>query len=278
MVPKRYFASMKNSLLLFFITISLYTHSQDGKFNFGARNASIAGASVTLGDSFSLFNNVGGLGRVESHNAFIGYQNRFGIKEFQVVGAGVIYHTEIGNAGIGFYRFGDDLFSQQRIHLGIGNKFQMVSLGASIDLIQYTVSSVGTKRVLSIEFGGIAEITPELFFGAHIFNLNQVDLIKETGEKIPTTMKGGISYRPNSELFINLEIEKDLEFDEIFKAGLEYQIVENVFVRTGISTQPLLSGFGVGFRPKKLLFDYSYTSNSNLGSIHEISLCYSPQE
>ncbi len=258
--------------------VAICSHSQDGKFNFGARNSGVGGASVTLGDHYSLFNNVGGLGRVENHHVFGGYQNRFGITEFQVIGAGAIYHSEIGNAGVGFYKFGDDLFSQQRFHLAIGNKFQLVSLGIGADLIQYNISSVGTKRAIALEFGGIAEITPQLFFGAHIFNLNQVDLVKETGEKVPTVMKGGLSYRPNEELYINVEVEKDLDFDEIIKAGIEYQVVENVFVRTGISTQPFLSAFGAGFHPKKLRFDYAYTNDSNLGAIHEVSLAYSFQQ
>jgi len=269
---------MKKLLSHFFITFSLYTHSQDGNFNLGARHASLAGASVTIGDAYSLFNNIGGLARVENHVVFGGYQNRFGIKEFQVVGAGAIYHTAYGNAGLGFYKFGDKLFSQQRIHLGLGNRFQMVSLGASIDFIQYRISTIGTKQAISIEFGGIAEITRQLFFGAHIFNLNQADLVKETGEKMPVIMKGGISYRPNDELSLNLEITKDLVFEEVIKFGLEYQIVENIFVRTGISTQPFLSAFGVGFHPTKLRFDYAYTKNSNLGAIHELSLGYSFQK
>ncbi len=252
-------------------------YAQDGKFNFGARNSGLGGASVTIDDHYSLFNNVGGLGDVESHYVFAGFQNRFGIKEFQVIGAGAIYHTEIGNAGFGFYKFGDDLFSQQRLHFAIGHKLQLVSLGVSADLIQYSVSTIGTKQAVVLEFGGIVEISPKLFFGAHIFNLNQVDLEKETGEKIPTVMKGGISYRPSEELLINAEIEKDLDFDEIIKAGIEYQVVTNVFIRTGISTKPFVNAFGIGFHPKRIQFDYSYAEDANLGSIHEISLSCSIQ-
>ncbi len=268
---------MKVIHLLFFILIGAQSFSQDGKFNFGARNSGLGGASITLDDQYSLFNNVGGLGRLENHYIFGGYQNRFGITELQIVGAGAIYHTEIGNAGFGFYRFGDNLYSQQRLHLAIGNKFQIVSLGLAADVIQYNVSSVGTKRAIAIEFGGIAEITSQLFFGAHIFNLNQVDLVKETGEKIPTVMKAGVSYRPSKELLINIEVEKDLDFDEIIKAGIEYQVIENVFVRTGFSTQPFLSAYGAGFHPNKLHLDYSYSIDSNLGAIHEVSLAFSFQ-
>ncbi|MFK7954400.1 MAG: hypothetical protein AB8B73_16225, partial [Ekhidna sp.] len=188
---------MKHLLLSLLLISSLYGHSQDGKFNFGARSAALGGASLTLGDEFSLFNNVGGLGLVENHSVFAGYQNRFGLTEFQTIGAGAIYNTGIGNAGVGFYKFGDDLFSQQRIHLAIGNKIQMVSLGLGVDLLQYNIATLGSRQLIAIEFGGIAEISEQFAFGAHIFNLNQAKLSKETNERVPTIMKGGFSYRPS---------------------------------------------------------------------------------
>ena len=269
---------MKQAMVILITFYSIKTLGQDGRYNFGARNSGIAGSSVTLGDRYSLFNNIGGLGRLENHSVFAGYQNRFGIQEFQVLGAGAIYHAEIGNAGIGFYRFGDDLFSQQRVNLAIGNQFQMVSLGLGVDLIQYNISGIGTKQVIALQFGGIAEITPHLFFGAHIFNLNQVDLVKETGEKIPTVMKAGLSFRPTEELMINTEIEKDLDFREIIKGGIEYRIVRNIVLRTGVSTRPFLSSFGIGIQFKRFILDYSYSHHSILGAIHESSLAYTFQE
>ncbi|MEM7297940.1 MAG: hypothetical protein AAF391_06705, partial [Bacteroidota bacterium] len=91
----------------------------------------------------------------------------------------------------------------------------------------------------------------------------------------PPVMKGGFSYRPTEELMLNVEVEKDLDFDEVFKAGLEYQIIKKVFIRTGISTEPFLSAFGVGFHPKNLKFDYAFSNDSRLGNVHELSVSYS---
>ena len=136
------------------IPYCLLSYSQDGHFNFGARYSGLAGASVTIGDQYCLFNNVGGLGLVENHSVFAGYQNRYGLPEFQVIGVGAVYMTKFINTGIGYYRFGDDLFNQQRIHVALGNKIQMVSLGGSIDIVQYHVKTVGTKRVVAFQFGG----------------------------------------------------------------------------------------------------------------------------
>lgn len=266
---------MKPILLLLLAIFSFSSSAQIGSFNLGGRSAGMAGASLTLGDEFSLFNNIGGLGRVENHAAFASYQNRYGVSQFQAIGAGAIYTMDIGNAGVGFYKFGDDIYSEQRIHLAVGNKIQMVSLSLGVDVLQYNVSTVGTSTALALQFGGIAEITKQLRFGAHVFNLNQAKFDSETGERIPTVMKGGLSYRPSDELMLNMEVEKDLDFNELFRAGIEYQIIEKVFVRTGISTQPFLGAFGVGFHPKNLKFDYAFSNDSKLGSIHEISVAYS---
>lgn len=265
---------MKLTFSILSFTLTLACLAQDGKYNFGARSSGMAGASLTVGDEYSLFNNIGGLGLMENHAAFAGYQNRYGITEFQVIGGGAVYSHDIGNAGIGYYKFGDDLYSEQRVHLAIGSSLQLVSLGLGVDLIQYHIATVGTQNVLAIQFGGIAEITPQLVFGAHIHNINQAQLVAETDERVPTVMKGGFSYRPSDELMINLEVEKDLDFDEVFKAGLEYQIVENVYIRTGISTEPFFGAFGVGFHPKNLKFDYSFADDSRLGNVHELSLAY----
>lgn len=241
----------------------------------GARNAAMGGATTTLGDQWSLFNNIGAMGLIEGDHAFTSYQNRFNVAEFQTVGAGFIHDFGGLVGGVGFYRFGDEFFSEQRVNLAFGHKLDRVSLGVSVDYLQYNIATVGSKGSMVIEFGGVAEITEKIQFGAHIFNVNQANLVKETNEKIPTVMKAGLSFLPTEGLIINVETEKDLDYDEVFRVGLEYQIVENFFIRTGLSTEPFNGAFGVGFRPKRFQVDYAFSNDSNLGSVHEVSLSYS---
>jgi len=256
------------------VILCLSAHAQSGKFPMGARNAALGGASVTLADQWSVFNNVGAMGLLDGDFAFTSYQNRFGISELSTMGAG--YVRDFGNsaAGVGVFRFGDEFFSEQRVNVAFGHQLDRVSLGASIDYLQYNIATVGSRGVMVIEFGGVAEITKQIHFGAHIFNLNQATLVKGTYERIPTVMKAGLSYRPSDDLLFNIETEKDLDFDEVFKAGLEYRIVERVFVRTGFRTAPFNGSFGIGFRPKQFQFDYAFSNDTNLGAIHELSVSY----
>jgi len=265
---------MKQIVCLIAIFSGLNTYSQIGSFNLGARSSAMGGASLTLPDEYSLFNNIGGLGRIERASAFASYQNKYGVSQFQVIGAGAVHPFRLANAGVGFYKFGDDLYSEQRVHLAISNQIQLVSLGFGVDLLQYNLSSIGSSRAVAIQFGGIAEITPQLRFGAHIFNLNQAKVDRESGEKIPTVMKAGLAFLPSEELILTAEVEKDLDFKEIVRAGVEYKLVESVYLRTGISTEPFLGSFGLGFHPRNLKFDYAFSRDSRLGNSHEVSLAY----
>ncbi len=265
---------LKLTINLLWVTLPFLCFSQDGIFNFGARDAGLAGASVAVADLYSLFNNVGNLGSIENHGMVLGYQSRYHVAAFQVVGAGAIYVSPVGIGGIGFFKFGDETFSQQRIHLAFGHKIQLISLGFGLDVLQYRISTVGTQHALAIQFGGVVELSSKWRFGAHVFNLNQAQLDRETNEPIPTVMKAGFSYLPTNELMLNVEIEKDLDFEELFKVGLEYQLIKHVFLRTGINSAPFLSAFGLGFHPKRLSIDYSYANHARLGSTHELSIGY----
>lgn len=248
--------------------------AQNGKYPMGARQSAMGGASVVLKDQWGIYNNPGVLSLVEGSHVFATYQNRFNIAAFQVMGAGYVQSVGSFKAGAGFYRSGDDLFSEQRFNLAVSHQLDRVSLGVSVDYLQYDISTVGTKGVMVMEFGGLAEITDQIHFAAHIFNLNQAELVSEGNEKIPTVMKAGLSFRPTTDLILSVETEKDLDFDEVFKVGVEYQVVENVFLRTGLNTEPFNGAFGVGFYPSSFQFDYAFTNDTNLGAIHEVSVSY----
>ncbi|MBV6647100.1 MAG: hypothetical protein KI790_16705 [Cyclobacteriaceae bacterium] len=245
---------------------------QDGDYSVGARHAGLGGSSVSLGDSYSLFNNVGGLGRVDATTAFVSYQNRFNLSEFQVVAGGFVYQTKPANFGVSFYRFGDELFSQQKASLHIGNKIQMVSLGASLSFVQYHIESLGSRTKAVIEVGGVVEILPQLILGASVFNINQTNLTEN--QSIPFMMKAGLSYHPTPALMINIETEKDLELDAFFKAGLEYHLIEKVALRTGFRAHPFRGSIGAGFSLKRFQLDYAFSDLSGIGSIYDLSISY----
>jgi len=253
---------------------SLELSAQNGRFDLGSRANGMGNASVTLADGWSMFNNIGGLARVENTMAMFTYQNKYGVPEFNTFGGGFVKPMLNGVAGIGVFRFGDDLYNEQKINLGFSNQFGLTSLGLNLNYLQYNIEGAGTKGILMLDFGGLATITDHLVFGAQVTNINQAELSSFTGEKVPTVMTAGLSYRPSNGLMLNAEIEKDLDFDAYFKIGLEYEIVKKVKIRTGLVTEPFESAFGIGFAPSAFDVDYAFRNNPNLGDIHELTITY----
>ena len=191
---------------------SLNLCAQNGRFDLGARATGMANASVTLGDSWSMFHNIGGLARVESSIAVFSYQNKYGIPEFATFGGAFVKPMLNGVAGVGVFRFGGDLYNEQKINVGFSNQFGFTSLGLNVNYLQYNIEGVGSKGMIILDFGGLATLTEQLVFGAQITNINQAELSSFSGEKVPSVMTAGMSYRPQKGLMLNAEIEKDLDY------------------------------------------------------------------
>lgn len=241
----------------------------------GGRASGMANTSVTLTDSWSLFNNPGGLAGIKQTHLMFCYDNRFGIGGLQSMAAGAAMPLKHGSMGLSVQKLGDALYSEQMAGIAFSHKISHVQLGIKANYVQIHVSDLGTKGALLMEFGGVATITPVLFFGAHVYNFNQAKLASYQDERIPTVMKTGLSYRPTSQLMLNLEAQKDIDFPAMVKAGVEYQIVKHVYLRTGISTRPGISHFGMGLHKKKFLLDYALRTHTTLGLSHHLSVTVS---
>lgn len=263
---------MKAWLCFFLFVFSYHLSAQNGDFRLGARSAGLGGTSTTLIDSWSIFNNAGAIGALDQSAGMLSYQNRYDISAFQVVGGAYVHHTDVVNAGLSFFRFGDDLFNQQKMTLAVGNSFDQVSLGLGVSFVQYNIESLGSEQAVILEFGGMATLTEQLTLGAHAYNITQSRI--SDLETLPTVLKAGLAYTPIKALLISLEVQKDLDFDAILRAGLEYEIVKNVWVRTGFNTEPFKSAFGGGWKWKSFVVDYAFNDQSDLGAIHEVSLTY----
>lgn len=270
-VMRRFFLS-----LLFILSQIPIAQAQLENPGLGGRAKGIGNASVTLRDHWALFNNIGGLAKVRKITGQIAYDNRFGITNFQTFALGIVMPIKVGVAGLSVSRFGDNLYNEQKLGLGYSHQIKNVSLGAKINYVQISIQDLGSKGTFAFEFGGIARLSKEVVFGAHIYNFNQGTLNTSFGdsEKIPVIMKAGLSYAPIKALMLNIETEKDIDLPATFKAGLEYEIIPKIFIRTGIQTKPFINFFGVGFAPKWFHLNYALTTNDALGMSHHLSFTY----
>lgn len=243
----------------------------------GGRAAGMANTSLNFTDPWAFFNNIGGISGVKQWSVMTAYHQPMNFAPFQTFVAGILTPLPYGVAGMGISRFGDELFSHQKISLGYAFETNQVHLGLKINYQQIQIQDLRGVRAFSFEFGGIARFIPKLSFGAFVSNFTNNAFRTESGpdETIPVVLRSGFSYQPIEALLINAEVEKEIDQDIRVKTGLEYRLIKNVFLRTGLQIKPLVNSFGVGFHTKSILLDYALESNSlGTGLAQHLSLTY----
>jgi hypothetical protein len=240
----------------------------------GARANGLGYASACLQDEWALFNNVAGLSTLDHQSAFSTYDWQPSIPLGNRMAAGIGLPTKLGVAGAGFFRFGDNVYSEQIFSAGFANQFGLASLGVKINYIQYNAEGFGRKGLVTVSLGGIAEITPQLKIGAHIININQPRLSSSEEETLSTTLIAGLLFAPTEKVLISTEVEKVLEFNPTWKVAIEYLPLTTVALRTGFNLHPSAAFFGAGFRRKKIRLDYALQYSVITGTGHQASISY----
>lgn len=255
------------------ITINL-VYAQSTHTLMGARSAGMGYASSGNHDNWSIFNNPGGLGIINKSTAAFAYEARPWLMGANRMAAAFNATLRKINFSAGMYRFGDDLYSEQLISAGIGNQFGITSLGLKMNVVQYRSDGLGVFHAFSLDFGGITELTPKLLISAYITNLNRAKINHETGERIPTLLTAGLTFRADKHFFITSELMKDLDYLTTWRTGMEYILKEKVFFRTGFNLNPNAAFFGVGGKKKNIQLDYAIQFNSITGPVHQASASY----
>ncbi|WP_228527473.1 PorV/PorQ family protein [Pararhodonellum marinum] len=240
----------------------------------GARSLGMANAHVTIADAWSIFNNIGALGRVTTSEVFFGYDHRLDLQELTTLAAGGTWVQEFGVLGLSLSHFGGEHFNQQNLGLGFSNTLGIVSFGVKVNYFQTNIEGFGRHAAPLFEFGGVAELSPQFFFGAHVYNFTRAKMGRISEAYLPTVVKAGISYRHEEKLMLNVEAEKDVILDPRLKVGLEYNLLDRFWGRTGIQSNPNNVFFGIGFRPGKFHLDYALSQNYQLGFTHHFSFNY----
>jgi hypothetical protein len=250
-----------------------YSNAQTGLFPTGARAIGMGNAAVTLDDHWSVFNNPAGMTNVKNITAGFAYENRFNVQGLRTVYSVIVLPTQKkSTVGIGAARIGDNLYNEQVLSLAYAHKIEAVSLGFRANYLQYMIETVGSKGIFYYDFGAQVKMTSTMFLAGRVSNMFRQRLVAFLDERLPTLITLGVSYRPNTKLMVNLEGEKDVDYKPLFRAGVEYSPLKNVFARGGVTTNPTKSYFGAGFHFKQFMIDYALNTHPQLGLSHQFAL------
>jgi hypothetical protein len=262
---------IKLALLLPFLAAG-----SNDNYHIGARSAGMANASVTLYDLWSVHHNQAGLGWLEEFSAGAFYESKFLLNELSVKGGAIAYPTKSGTFGVSIMSFGYSLYSEGKYGLAYGRKLgENVSAGVQVNYLTTRIANdYGNASALSVEAGVQARLSKKLAIGMHLYNPNRAKITDYNNEKIPTVMRLGLDYKFSNKVFTTVEAQKDIDHPAQLKVGIEYHIVEQLYLRAGISSNPFLNTFGFGLKLQKFQVDFATSIHSTLGFTPQMSLTY----
>lgn len=241
----------------------------------GARGRAMGGAAVVQQDVFSLFSNPAGITSIEHLSFGVSGENRFlqeGLNQYQ---AAVALNAGFGSFGLSVQYFGFDLYNEQKIGLAYARKLaDFLSIGVQFDYFGVSIPEFGTSSAFTFEAGIQSHFDDRFFFGAHVFSPARIGITE--GENILTVFTVGAGWKPNEQLLIAFDVEKDVDLPVSFEAGLEYFVVDQLALRAGVSTAPIENHFGIGIYLGNLRIDLTSSYHQTLGLTPSASVSYSP--
>ena len=242
----------------------------------GARPAAMANATVMLPGLWSVHHNQAGLAQLDRITVGIHHENRFVVPELGLHSIAMAVPTRPGTLGFHVSYFGYSKYHDTKVGLSFGKQLSAeIAAGVQVNYLdKYIAEEYGRKGAITFEIGLIAEPVEGLFLGVHAYNPVRNRFRTETPEPISTLLRLGAGYLAHERLMVTLEAEKELLAPTNVKVGLEYMMVPNLYIRTGIASEPFRQSFGMGYAWKNLVADIAFTHHPQLGITPHFSMMY----
>ncbi|MBR5643457.1 MAG: hypothetical protein IKW77_04665 [Salinivirgaceae bacterium] len=258
-------------ILAVLLATAVTAGAQDGNFE------AMANASVMQNGLWSVNNNQAGLADLQKFAVGINYQNRFQLAETSTKSVAAALHTRTGNFALSFNRFGYSQYSENSFGLAYARQFgERVSAGLQFDYLNINQpSAYGNNGVFLFEVGLQAKPIDNMQVGVHVFNPTRAKMAEYEDERVNTSFRFGVNYFFSDIVQLAAEVEKTMQTDLRCKVGLEYQLISNLYLRTGFRSKPNEFCFGAGYTFKGLTFDFAFSTHQYLPMSTQVSLKYS---
>jgi hypothetical protein len=267
---------MRPLYALLFICATLRSIAGGDNLPMGARFAGMGYTGLTLADLWGVRLNPAGVAGLEVPTAGLFHQTHFLTSELSQQGLAVAVPIGNGTFAVAADRFGYSLYNETKASLAYGMRFGD-GLRAAVQMSHVGVrlgENYGSAGAVVAEVGAQGRITDAVWMGAHLYNPGRSSLGGPYDERIPTILRAGITYIFSPMLLMNGEVEKDIDRDARYRFGIEYSPNKSLFLRTGVSSGPVVAHFGVGLRLKRLDIDMALSARSLLGPTPMLGVNY----
>lgn len=255
--------------------VFLFSFSAGAQVNTGPRFTSMASSGVSLQNVWSMQQNQAGLAGIKKITIAVAFEKPFAGYELNTQSAVIALPVKNYVFGLSFQRYGFASYNEQRASIsysrGFGNRL-FAALNFNYHILQ--INGYGSAQTYSVEAGLQYRFNDQLFIGAHTANPNQSDYEPGVSSVIPARFQLGASYRFSEKVLMAVSAEKYFHHEIDSRLGLEYQIIELLALRGGISANPFKQYAGFGLNYQRLKMDVAASSHPVLGYSPQVALSY----
>ena len=242
----------------------------------GTKSVGLATAFVAVADNpWAVYYNPAGLSLLPSFEVSLFFvPQQFGLSELQTVSAAAVVPTSFGTLAIGVSQFGFELYRETGISVGIGESIDWgVAGGLTANAYRLSFGDYGSTQTITLDLGLLAQLDEQVSLGFSFRNVLAAT-IGSHNERLPQVLSLGASYAPISIFFLTAELEKDVRYPAIIKAGAEQMFLDMLSLRVGVSNNPDKFSTGLSVYYSGFEFGYAGYSHPELGWTHQIELSF----
>jgi len=256
--------------------ISFHLSSQRGiAVDGGAVSASLGGINTVIQGSDAVFNNFAQGTDVSKLSILLSTSRRFSLVELQSVSLGLSTPISgFGHFGLTFSRYGFDLYSESAVNLHYARKLKNnLAISAMIGANSFQIQENGNTVKVGYKLGAAGSISKDLSYGLTLSNLERISV--EENAVLLSQVAFGLRYEVSHKAIVFGEVEKELEEDLTFKAGVSYHLHSSFSLMLGYNTNPGQTSIGFSLRILPALeLQSSFMYHSLLGLTPVVTLKY----
>lgn len=259
---------MKIILIIFFCALNLFASfetSNNSAFQGGLANSTIAADNQT--PTFL----INPATSSASHNFFAGisYYRPYGLSELNSGEFVITAPFKNLVTGIDLSTFGSKQYRENRISFNLSTSFlnKKLSAGANFHWYHITVQNYQNSSSLGLDVGVQYKITPGIFSGFAINNVNQPK-INGYAEEIPVITTWGFMVKLDDHLTTHIAVRKESWFAPSLLLGVNFFVNQSLSLQTGFNTYPSVPSLGFKLNKSKITIYYSFQYHMLLGATH----------
>ena len=262
-----------------------------GNYQPSARARGMSGAFIaSCNDPNAIFYNPGALASAEQ-GISLGYAQLFN-NSFQILMSGALAYRlpRIGTISLGMQAMDvefeghklqqEGTYSLAHSFLLIGDVHSKLYVGYGVNLyflkFGETVGGMdpGNQTTYGVNLGALATLHQRTHIAFAVKNLNNPSMGSDQTFDLQQHLALGIAYEPYDGVITEVDLSQKLGEETKIQAGIEFEVMDNFWLRTGVSTYPnsISGGFGLPFKGIKI--DYGFSSHPVLPITHQFSLGY----